>query len=491
MPRRSTPKLFVGVVAAIVVAFLGYGVIFPAVVTLVQMGETTSVGAVAGQPAEASPFNWDDFSQGWVPRLRVRMLEAIGVSWLFFLGACFGSFMNVVVYRLPLGKTLVGRSYCPRCRQGIHAADNFPVLGWLRLGGKCRTCQLPIAVRYPLVELLSGLVFLALALMELVFAGVNLPIAWDANQAGFVHLITDPNILLLAIFPYHAALVLVMLTAALIAYDRRPIPVSLTLFGILIGAGGLLGWPALHVQPWVAGGPLAPDAPGWAGRAAELATSLFSAVAVGLLLHELLTAVSLPEPEPVEDESANESTDQASLPTTETAEITTDEDAFESTPHHLIAAETSEQLAEHPHYPFTPKFEIAPPADESAPPPNSAAALQAAVAVMSPILLTGLFLGWRSLFWVLAGACIFRALAVIAGTTWRRFQKAPAAFDMWVGVVIYLLAWRWLAFLPNELPDGSLLWVAPIAFVVMVGIYVLLWKVTLASGQPSSQSESS
>lgn len=79
---------------------------------------------------------------------------------VFALGACVGSFLNVVVYRLPLGKSLITPpSACPKCGHRLAAWDNIPVLGWILLRGKCRYCRAPISPRYPLIELLTGLIF--------------------------------------------------------------------------------------------------------------------------------------------------------------------------------------------------------------------------------------------------------------------------------------------------------------------------------------------
>nr|MCU0626466.1 prepilin peptidase [Gemmatimonadaceae bacterium] len=68
-------------------------------------------------------------------------------------GACFGSFLNVCVARWPAGRSVVRpASACPRCERAIRWHENVPVLGWLRLGGKCAGCRLAISARYPLVE---------------------------------------------------------------------------------------------------------------------------------------------------------------------------------------------------------------------------------------------------------------------------------------------------------------------------------------------------
>ncbi|QCS48431.1 prepilin peptidase [Picosynechococcus sp. PCC 11901] len=89
-------------------------------------------------------------------------LLAIAFIFLFIWGACFGSFLNVVVYRLPAGLSLAHPpSRCPHCGHQLGARENIPVLGWLLLGGKCRWCKTPIAARYPLVEALMGLLCVA------------------------------------------------------------------------------------------------------------------------------------------------------------------------------------------------------------------------------------------------------------------------------------------------------------------------------------------
>lgn len=79
----------------------------------------------------------------------------------FVLGAMIGSFLNVCVYRIPKGDSVVkGRSHCPKCGQGIAWYDNIPILSWLILGAKCRNCAQPISWQYPLVEAITGLLFL-------------------------------------------------------------------------------------------------------------------------------------------------------------------------------------------------------------------------------------------------------------------------------------------------------------------------------------------
>lgn len=80
-------------------------------------------------------------------------------------GLAIGSFLNVVIYRVPIGKSVVSpASACPNCGSGIHAYDNVPLVSWIALRGKCRSCSAPISARYPLVELGTGLLFFIVSL---------------------------------------------------------------------------------------------------------------------------------------------------------------------------------------------------------------------------------------------------------------------------------------------------------------------------------------
>jgi leader peptidase (prepilin peptidase) / N-methyltransferase len=89
-------------------------------------------------------------------------VDSVVASAIFLFGLAFGSFLNVCIYRLPRGLSVVRpRSACPKCNHPIAFYDNIPVLSWLILGGRCRYCKTRISPRYLLVELLTGVLFVA------------------------------------------------------------------------------------------------------------------------------------------------------------------------------------------------------------------------------------------------------------------------------------------------------------------------------------------
>lgn len=89
--------------------------------------------------------------------------EILLSAYAFGLGAFIGSFLNVLVHRLPRKENFVtGRSHCPKCKELIHWYDNIPIFSFVILGAKCRCCKEPISWRYPLVELVTACFFLVL-----------------------------------------------------------------------------------------------------------------------------------------------------------------------------------------------------------------------------------------------------------------------------------------------------------------------------------------
>jgi prepilin signal peptidase PulO-like enzyme (type II secretory pathway) len=153
------------------------------------------------------------------------------LAWLFIFGGCVGSFLNVVVYRLPAGLSLLyPGSRCPSCLTPIRAADNVPIFGWLLLAGRCRACGNRISLRYPLVEFATAAVFALFAALEPLGEAANLPeLVVEANGGGWT------EELLWAVLAFHLTLACGLLCAGLIEYDQHPLPGPLVVVLVLVG----------------------------------------------------------------------------------------------------------------------------------------------------------------------------------------------------------------------------------------------------------------
>ena len=90
-------------------------------------------------------------------------MTALGVAIAALFGIVIGSFLNVVIVRVPRGESLLPASHCPHCSHAIRAWQNVPILSWILLRGRCHACRAPISVRYPLVEAGTGVAFGAVA----------------------------------------------------------------------------------------------------------------------------------------------------------------------------------------------------------------------------------------------------------------------------------------------------------------------------------------
>lgn len=168
------------------------------------------------------------------PPLLLALVEAL---FFWFLGGSIGSFLNVVIYRVPAGLSIVTpRSRCPKCLTPILTRDNLPVIGWLLLRGRCRACREPISRRYPTVEFVAGLVFTALAFGELAYPGFTLPI-----EPAYAELYP-----LFGICLYHFALVCGLGAAAMIVFDGGLVPPAFWRTMVIIGLIPPLLRPALR-----------------------------------------------------------------------------------------------------------------------------------------------------------------------------------------------------------------------------------------------------
>jgi leader peptidase (prepilin peptidase)/N-methyltransferase len=130
----------------------------------------------------------------------------IACTFIGILGALIGSFLNVVIHRVPREQSIVlPNSACPSCRTPLRAYDNIPILSFLILGGKCRTCKKPISIRYPIVEAITAILFVLVTIhdgvsfalpFDLVFVAALVALVFiDAEHMLLPNVITYPGMI--------------------------------------------------------------------------------------------------------------------------------------------------------------------------------------------------------------------------------------------------------------------------------------------------------
>jgi leader peptidase (prepilin peptidase) / N-methyltransferase len=174
-------------------------------------------------------------------------LQIIYAILVFVIGTCIGSFLNVVIYRLPAKISLISPpSRCPSCQHKLGMTENIPILGWLMLGGRCRWCKTKISIRYLLVELATGLIF------WLIYRQYGLSI----TTVGYCILLS------------------LLISLTLIDFDTLTLPGVLTKSALVSGLvyQAILGWQSGQ----------------WQGMAARLMFGIGAAV-LGIWLFDLLS----------------------------------------------------------------------------------------------------------------------------------------------------------------------------------------------------------
>jgi len=198
------------------------------------------------------------------------------ITWFFVLGAVIGSFLNVVVYRLPQGMSLIlPGSHCPACNHRIRWFDNIPIASWLALGGRCRDCRAAISARYLVVEAITACMFALLTTAEFALKGINLPLReiYESGNSGFPR--NNPE--LYAILLYHLLLLCTLLAAAVIEIDRQKPPLRLFVPALAIGVIAPFVWPYLRPVPaWL-------ELPDWTSRILDCAAGLAAGGLLGYI----------------------------------------------------------------------------------------------------------------------------------------------------------------------------------------------------------------
>ncbi len=215
--------------------------------------------------------------------------DATIAIFFFVVGGCIGSFLNVVAYRLPLGRFIGGHSACPYCCTPIEGVDNVPVLAWIKLRGRCRTCRLPISIQYPLVELAAAIIFLFVYVSEVASGGANLPShgLLRTGSGGVLRVSVTPA-MILQLFAYLFALSS-LVAAALIAVKRRRVPMGLYVWALLPLLACSLVMPKITIVPWRSAPAIGPIE----ARLDVVVTLLCGAVA-GMAIARLLAPLGYP-----------------------------------------------------------------------------------------------------------------------------------------------------------------------------------------------------
>jgi len=164
----------------------------------------------------------------------LRDMEPVLAFFAFWLGACVASFLNVVIWRVPRGESIVSPpSHCPKCGASIKWWQNVPIISWLALRGKCADCHAPISPRYITVEAIGGCLFLA------AFFRYNpvSPHVWAPMTAA-----------LLVAWIWIA----LMIVGAFIDFDHQLLPDFVTVGGMVLGVcyGVLKCWLAYSACGW-------------------------------------------------------------------------------------------------------------------------------------------------------------------------------------------------------------------------------------------------
>jgi leader peptidase (prepilin peptidase)/N-methyltransferase len=226
---------------------------------------------------EIAAFHWPDAGIAPLGALSPATSKALVLAWAFALGSAVGSFLNVVVYRLPAGLSIVHPgSRCPVCKHPIRWYDNVPVFSWIVLRGRCRDCRTRISPRYPAVEAATAALFVVLVLVEGLSEGANLPGRFVPLSDGPVFLSTASG-RLACLVAFHLLLCCTLLCAVLIQFDGHRLATSLLMPALVVGVAAPLALP--EIRPVPAGIPW----DGWVGAMVDGAAGLAAGLVLALI----------------------------------------------------------------------------------------------------------------------------------------------------------------------------------------------------------------
>lgn len=386
--------------------------------------------------------------EAWQQVLTIRLLEGLTITQFFLLGACLGSFLNVLVWRWPRGRSVIREpSACPHCAQRIHWRDNLPILGWLLLGGRCRQCQQSIAIRYPLVELLVGLQCMVYLCAQALSGGATLPVRPIDHYAGVVWIVwymMQPE--LLRIFALHFVLLYVADLIWLVDEDEQRLPWRLLPVTLITGLAAVACFPDLY--PFDAGHFSRAMPVTWAQRGQALLQGGVGWL-VGAITGLILAGIFGRSPA---SESRHTPSSEPNDPATNTPlnEASTDDETAPA-----ITTGSAQ-------------------ADRSV---NQRAGLLPFLVLQGSI---GLALGWQAALTAAGIAVIvggFRTGLQVAGLAlWNR----SSVFPVWVALHIQLFAWRWLE-QQNWTPSTQGHWVVAAGWAGALGLVWIIAVIVQAS----------
>ena len=187
----------------------------------------------------------------WTEYMVMYLGIGFAALWIFFVGSTFASFLNVVAWRVPRGYSILGYSACPVCNVKLSFGDNFPVLGWLKSGGRCSACHLPISPRYLIVEIVLGAIFFIAGFALFLSAGGIVPfVSRPPSETPLAGLLLNPQLEFVLILFLHLIAIMSIFTFGLIEVERKRVPTSVYGVAILILVLVATIWPQSLVVPF-------------------------------------------------------------------------------------------------------------------------------------------------------------------------------------------------------------------------------------------------
>lgn len=384
-PRRGWHR---PLLTLVFLGFLSYSVLIPMAIRSMDSGEPNQKRRMEPMPLSQM--------------IEIHSMKAFAVLWIISLGATVGSFLNVVAYRMPRNKSVVfSASRCPKCNSSIRPTDNVPIFGWLRLEGRCRTCQNPISSQYPIVEALTAAIFLLLFSVELVSGGANLPLRTPNLYAGIVWVLFELRWDLILYFLYHSLLFCLVLSWVLIDLDRQKVTGLAILVSSVLIVAPIIAQPSLQPVPAIVSADSYPPALTQA-LLSSLIGGLFG-LAIGAMFALLYFCKPLSGPKQEETSTECEPLESKEEAESETESKTKSEANVDSLDHYSVPSAKN---------------------------------------IVSLMLLIGLCLGWQAVWTVALLSLCLRLICYYAMQVAN--YRLPLSVFVLAALTIHHAAWRWI-----------------------------------------------